>query len=271
MFPYIKISDYSIPMYSILSLAGVFLAVLYYLSSRRKSNFPEADGELVILYSLIGAFLGAKLLFLLTVLPELIEEIPFLFSQTERFLEKYLYSGFVFFGGLYGILLASYLYCRICRLDFSECIRLLFPMIPLAHAFGRLGCFCMGCCYGHRVSFGIEFSDSPVAPNNIPLLPVQLIEAAAELALFVLSAFMARRGSSGYRILGAWLISYGMLRFILEFFRGDDYRGFLGILSISQIISAFTILLGIWIIVRSFSHHNSSAPQKMSDDNNCEK
>ena len=49
MFPYIKISDYSIPMYSILSLAGVFLAVLYYLSSRRKSNFPEADGELVIL------------------------------------------------------------------------------------------------------------------------------------------------------------------------------------------------------------------------------
>ena len=102
MFPYFSIFGHTIPAYSLLSLTGVLLALLYYLRARRHSAFPEADGELVIIYGVAGAFFGAKLLFLSTVLPEFFRNFHFLFSETEIFLETYLYSGFVFYGGFYG-------------------------------------------------------------------------------------------------------------------------------------------------------------------------
>ena len=95
MFPYFSIFGHTIPAYSLLSLTGVLLALLYYLRARRHSAFPEADGELVIIYGVAGAFFGAKLLFLATVLPEFLRDFHFLFSETEIFLETYLYSGFV--------------------------------------------------------------------------------------------------------------------------------------------------------------------------------
>ena len=58
------------------------------------------------------------------------------------------------------------------------------PLVPLVHGFGRAGCFLMGCCYGVPSRFGIAFTCSPIAPNGVRLLPVQLIEAAGEGALF---------------------------------------------------------------------------------------
>ena len=88
MFPYFSIFGHTIPAYSLLSLTGVLLALLYYLRARRHSAFPEADGELVIIYGVAGAFFGAKLLFLATVLPEFLRDFHFLFSETEIFLEN---------------------------------------------------------------------------------------------------------------------------------------------------------------------------------------
>ncbi len=251
MFPYFSIAGRTISSYSLFSLAGVLLALLYYLRVRRRSGFPEADGELAIISGITGAFSGAKILFLITVLPEFCAEFRFLFSDTELFLEKYLYSGFVFYGGFFGMLFAAFFYCRHARLDFSECLRLLFPMIPLAHAFGRVGCFCMGCCYGRKSAlFGIAFDNSPVAPNHIPLIPVQLFEAAGELLLFFVTAHMAAEKKNGFLILAFWLVSYGLIRFFTEFLRGDAYRGFLGPLSLSQIISAAAAIFGIVLLIR---------------------
>ncbi len=250
MFPYFTIFGHTVPAYSLFSLTGVLLALLYYLRARRYSVFPEADGELAILSGVVGAFLGAKLLFLITALPEFLGDFHFLFSETELFLETYLYSGFVFYGGFYGMLLAVWIYCRRARLDFAECLRLLFPMVPLAHAFGRIGCFFMGCCYGRESSLlGIAFENSPVAPNHVPLIPVQLLEAAAELLLFFLTAFFARQKKNGFFLLGIWLVSYGLIRFAAEFFRGDAYRGFIGALSLSQVISILTVAAGIFLLL----------------------
>ena len=123
-------------------------------------------------------------------------------------------------------------------------------MIPLFHAFGRIGCFFMGCCYGKESSLlGIEFENSPIAPNHVPLIPVQLFEAAAELLLFFFTAFSAYRKKNGFFLLGIWLVAYGLIRFVTEFFRGDDYRGFIGALSLSQVISIFTAISGVFVLL----------------------
>ena len=244
MLPYITLGNRSIPMYAAMILAGVIAALLYYRHSIRRSDFPEADAELALICSVVGVFLGAKLLWLATVWSEFTSELPYLFTSTQLFLQKYLAGGFVFYGGLFGGLLAVWLYCRINKLPFFELARVLMPVVPLFHAFERLGCFFMGCCYGCvSEHFGLVFTHSEVAPNGVPLFPVQLVEAAGEFALFFLLARLSRKGKNGRTLFSTWLICYAVLRFLLEFFRGDDYRGFLGVLSVSQFFSLIAVCL----------------------------
>ncbi len=251
MFPYLSLFGRQIPMYSVMILFGMLAVMLYFVCIRGRLPFSKADGGLLLVYSTAGVFVGAKALYLVTALPQLAADFGGLYTATGLFLQKYLYSGFVFYGGIYGALAAAGIYCRVCRLPMDQALRWLFPAAPLFHAFGRLGCFCIGCCYGRPVErLGVVFSHSPIAPNGVMLFPSQLVEAAAEAALFCLLLWMALRGADGFALLGVWLASYGVLRFGLEFMRGDAYRGFVGALSLSQVISLVTVAWGIWLLAR---------------------
>ena len=114
--------------------------------------------------------------------------------------------------------------------------------------------FLEGCCYGKETSlwFGVVYENSRIAPNGIKLIPVQLIEAIAEFALFFILVYLRKKRMRSVNLLSVYLICYGILRFVLEFFRGDDYRGFVGAISLSQLISIFTIILGILITIIAF-------------------
>ena len=133
----------------------------------------------------------------------------------------------------------------------SSALQVLIQLVPLVHGFGRVGCFLMGCCYGVPSRFGIAFTCSPIAPNGVRLLPVQLIEAAGEGALFFAFTRPGAQRRGGQWMLGVYLASYGVLRFLLEFFRGDDYRGFLGALSLSQVISIATLVFAAYLLNRA--------------------
>lgn len=251
MLPYIYVFGIKISMYALCTLAGVALSLIYLKLQTRKDPAGEADCQLCLVYSLVGAAAGAKLLYLFTCFGEFSSELPYLFSAPALFLKKYLYGGFVFYGGLFGCLLASWLYCRAVKRSWFEMMRVLLPMFPLIHGFGRLGCFCAGCCYGietHSV-LGVVFHHSEFAPNGISLLPVQLMEALGEFFLFGLTAAASARRWEGRVILGLYLIAYSALRFILEFYRGDDYRGFIGVLSVSQMISLLAFFLGLVLLL----------------------
>ena len=71
MLPYITVFSHRVAMYGVMAALGAVLAVLYLRRAER--HFPQtaADAELVFVYGMIGMFVGAKLLSLLTVLPEL--------------------------------------------------------------------------------------------------------------------------------------------------------------------------------------------------------
>lgn len=146
------------------------------------------------------ALVGAKLLYLATVLPNFLHDLPLLRQAPRDFLAHYLLGGFVFYGGLFGALLAAFLYCRTSRISFSAVLTQLLPVIPLIHAFGRIGCFCSGCCYGRPSQrFGIAFSHALAAPNGVKLLPVQLYEAATTLGLLFCLPCCAVGGPLGDR------------------------------------------------------------------------
>lgn len=240
MLPYLQLFGHQVPLYGICVMLGIALAVLYLLKSTPGKWSLPVEVEQGLLYGLIGTFLGAKLFWLLQNLPSLLADLPFLFSQTESFLQAYIYSGFVAYGGLLGAGIAVLLYCRITHTAVMPLLHTMLPIIPLIHGCGRIGCFCMGCCYGCEATGAwpaMVFHSSPIAPNGIPLIPVQIMEAAALLLLFALLAWMRRKGTHILLMLSAYTGIYGAVRFLLEFLRGDLYRGFWGALSVSQVFS----------------------------------
>ena len=106
-----------------------------------------------------------------------------------------IWGGSVFYGGLLGGILAGAVYLRRKGAALGLWASLTAPAIPLFHVFGRVGCFLGGCCYGLPSAWGFVYRYSPVAEaNGVSRFPVQLVEAAWNLVLFLLLARLQRQG-----------------------------------------------------------------------------
>lgn len=255
MLPYINIFHHTITSYSLFILAGILVAVIFLLLTYKKSNLSKDDCIFCFLYSLIGALIGAKLLYLITAIPMIIQDFDLLYQNISLFLAKYIYGGFVFYGGLIGAFFGAVVYSKKFNIPISNFIFPLLLAIPLIHGFGRIGCFMTGCCYGIPTdsTLGVTFTDSLIAPNNISLIPIQIIEAVGLFLIFLILLIMAIKKNKNPLLLTAiYCLSYSLLRFIIEFFRGDTYRGFLGILSYSQYLSILLFLIGIHFLIKYF-------------------
>lgn len=255
MLPTITLLGRTLPTYGMLAIAGILLGLLLALLRCPRFGLSRDDAAYLFALGGVGALIGAKALYLLTVLPALITDLPLLWQEPTAFLAQYLSGGMVFYGGLLGGILGAWGAARYFKLRFSSFFPVLIPVLPLVHAFGRLGCFCVGCCYGIPADppLGIAFSQALAAPNGVPLLPVQLWECGAELVIFAFLLWYAGRCPEPRRILGAYILAYAPVRFALEFFRGDAVRGVFGPLSTSQWISlaaVAAVLLGRWYAKR---------------------
>ncbi|MFR0732977.1 MAG: prolipoprotein diacylglyceryl transferase family protein [Oscillospiraceae bacterium] len=160
-----------------------------------------------------------------------------------------IWGGSVFYGGLLGASWRALLYLAPEGAALGPLGQPDSPGHPLFHVFGRVGCFLGGCCYGLPSAWGFVYRYSPVAEaNGVSRFPVQLVEAAWNLVLFLLLARLQRRGRD--RLLPLYLALYAPARFLLEFLRGDAYRGiFLG-LSTSQWISLFLFPAALYALLR---------------------
>ena len=177
-------------------------------------------------------------------------------------------GGLVFYGGLILAIAVFFVWCRVRRERMAPVADLIVTIIPLAHAFGRVGCFFYGCCYGrlsecacavafprHSPAWGAQVSSGVIpgtAPAALPVLPTQLFEAAAVLFLFagLLFIFLRNWKRRPGLTTGCYLVGYACIRFGIEFLR-DDMRQQVGALSIGQTISIGLFLLGIAFILVS--------------------
>ena len=229
-------------MYGACGVSGFLLGMLYLFFACKK--YHEDFGNLVYVYvwSALGAILGAKILYLLIEIRTIVS-ILVTYGLTLNGLSELLGGGFVFYGGLFGALIAAVLASNYFHLEKKHTIPILTPALPLAHAFGRIGCAMVGCCYGMEIEHGIGiiYRRSKYAPNGVKLFPVQAVEACGDLIIFcvllkVLSKTLQKKDSGGI-VLQIYLACYAIMRFFLEFFRGDQIRGGLWKLSTSQWIS----------------------------------
>lgn len=236
MIPYIYIQ---IPSYGLMTVIGIITAisVLYYRSMKfEKYSIPFKD--FLILCGICGAgcLIGSRIIFLLTQIPSLIEDFSF-----QRLLNMTLLGGYVFYGGLLGALGGAWLFSKIKKYYVSDVMDFVVPAFVLFHAFGRIGCFMSGCCYGFQLH-----EQFVLGGMHLNYFPLQLVESAFEFVMF----FVLSKVSDGKK-LKVYLLSYSIFRFLNEFFRGDTVRGVWFGISTSQIIAIIIICVEAVVSVKA--------------------
>ena len=242
-------------------LAAAYLSGLKLAMARAKARGLDANRVLDLgIYIIISALIGAKLLLLITDFKT--------FTANPRELMTLARSGGVFYGGLILAVVVALGYIRKIGLPLWTTCDVFAPGIALGHVVGRFGCLFAGCCFGKEthVPWAITFHDPFAAANvgtplGVPLHPTQIYEAGAEfLILMVLLGFEGKGRNFAGRTFWLYMALYGVSRFIIEFFRGDE-RGTVFMFSTSQFISIVLVPLAIVMLV-VLSHQKAPEPRR---------
>ena len=236
-------------------MAVLGFAACFLVGSRlaRRYGIDVYDFALVSIAAGIGLAIGASLLYCLT-------NIRLLIGAFSHYHEigregvwaviKYCFSGFVFYGGFIGGgigILAYTKYSKTMRGHRDHLLDIYAVLVPLFHAFGRVGCFFGGCCYGVESEFGFTVHNNTINPaiNDVSRFPIQLVESACNLLIFLFLLWLFKKSVLENRLIYIYMLIYPVVRFITEFFRGDEIRGFFFGLSTSQWISIFLFVFAL--------------------------
>ena len=237
-----SIGPFTIHGYGLMIGIGFIVALLVGEFRAKKRGLSRDFLFNLAVLCLIFGVLGAKLLYMLTVIDKIIANPSDILSLS---------GGFVVYGGIIVGILTGFIYCRIKHKVFRNYFDIVMPSVAIAQGFGRIGCFLAGCCYGKETdsACGVVFTHSDFAPNNVRLIPTQLISSAACFLLALVLILIARKQRKPGVIAGLYLVFYGIGRFLIEFLRGDLERGSIGDLSTSQFISIIIVAIGlIWLV-----------------------
>lgn len=259
MFPGIDLFGRYISSYALMALVGVFTACPFAISTLKKKTGDGYPMLAMLLFAAIGVFTGGGIVYGLTNIDKW-----YLLFNAKDFAEwwesaKLIFGGSVFYGGLFGGMIASVIVIKRRGYQSDLMTDIAAPAVALFHGFGRIGCFLGGCCYGVEVPWGITFTHSlNESANGVPRMPVQLFESGYEFLLFFLLWTLLKKDRFKGRLFSLYLVLYGIFRFIIEYFRGDAYRGFIFGISTSQFISIFAVIGGaIFFIYRTmFKKHS---------------
>ncbi|MBO4631770.1 MAG: prolipoprotein diacylglyceryl transferase [Lentisphaeria bacterium] len=255
-----QLFGFNIHWYGIMVALG-FLASLAVLQYKR--NYARMTSDQVIDLSIIVVvcgILGARIAYVIQFFDQFRGDFWKIFRIDQ--------GGLVFYGGFILAALVIFRYVRKHKLCVSRILDICAPAMAIGHAFGRVGCFIQGCCFGIPCkSFGVVYppgtapaarypdvnsvflnlqTSGKAAASSLPLLPVQLLESAGNLLLGIGLLLLFRRIRKSGTIAAAYFIGYGILRFVLECFRGDHTDRIIG-LTRAQLVGLFIMIpIGIF-------------------------
>lgn len=236
-----------IPAYFFCAVVGLVAAVCLYIVLVSSKKYCLQEHMRVLIISIISMLVFAKLFGCISGAYRAIGVgEPITFDTIKN-------TGIVFYGGLFGLLLAYYcgIKSRFVTVKEPHAIDVLAVSIPLFHAIARIGCFLAGCCYGiesNILAIRYTIMDDGVV-NTANRIPVQLIEALYNIGLFVyLFTCIRKDGWENKNLLLRYIVLYSCGRFLLEFIRGDTVRGVIYGVSFSQVISII-----IWLTIFIYS------------------
>ena len=209
--------------WGLLAATGCVASVSWLERHRQGMSLSENEFWAAMWSLVAGGIIGAKALFVLLGWEH--------YARGEMHFWEDFGTGFVFFGGLAGALVAGVLFARVRRLPFARGADHFAIAVPLGHAIGRVGCFIEGCCGG-------------IAGH-----PVQLYEATGLLGIAWLGSRALARVHRGDSVDGTafrlYLASYALLRFLLDPLRADGRPERYLDLSYPQYIALAVVLVAL--------------------------
>lgn len=254
---------------------GIVLCFAFLLFTMWKKKFNEASSDTILIIGVFGTGFGIF--------------AAMLFQSVYNYIANpsagFHLGGMTFIGGLIGgvasFLGVYFLYMYVVRprtninvfkKEMNATLTDALPFIPIgiciAHAFGRLGCFFAGCCYGMETDawYGIACSASGFHTLPVKVVPTQLFEMIFLVVLAAVMALLYFKYRFNYNF-SVYMIAYGIWRFLIEFVR-DDARGELvgNAITPSQFWSILMVVLGVgyiflqkYVLAKQMKHPELSA------------
>ena len=268
-----SIGPFTLHTYGLCMALGILCA--YAVLSRlvrRRGESPDTLANLVVGLVLVG-LAGARSFYVA-------EHWSVQFAKDPLAALRIWEGGLMFYGSIVFGAAGLVAWCRWSHRSVLEWLDLFAVVVPLGQAFGRVGCFLNGCCFGRTSDCAIAvrypaesipwyaqrqegllapFSDGSWPASSLPVLPTQLIEAAGCLALFAFLLWLYRRlnpavydarpARAAGAVAAGYFLGYGAIRFLDEMLRADERLHF-GWFSISQSISVALWVLGLALLAR---------------------
>lgn len=246
MYPILlKIGPINIFTYgSFLCLA--FLAALWVAGREaRRVGLPPGRIWDLGLYILVAAVVGARALEVLLNLHRYLEKPLDIFKVWD--------GGLAFQGGLILALIITIVYIRRHQLPIWSTLDILALGIPLGQSIGRIGCFMAGCCYGRPTDlpWGVTFTHpESLGPLGVKIHPTQLYESLPVLGVFAVLYYLRTRKRFDGQLMGVYFLLAGLVRFGVEFFRGDPRGPALVVgMPVTQVTALLMALMGTILLV----------------------
>lgn len=242
----------SLHLYGVMIALGFFLGMIYIQKETQRVGQNSQKMMDLFFGLIIAGLLGSRVLFIINEQWSAFLTDPLLFFRVWE-------GGLVFQGGvIFGVLYTVW-FCYKHQFKFFSVADTFAPALVLGHAIGRVGCLFAGCCHGKQcdVNFPLAVVFPPhehsAAPTGIPLYPTQIFESVGDVIIFLVLLSLRRHKKFDGAIFALYLILYSLLRFSLEFLRGDVVRGFFmnTSLSYAQMISIVACFagIGLWVVL----------------------
>jgi phosphatidylglycerol---prolipoprotein diacylglyceryl transferase len=241
-----EIGSFSIRWYGVMVALG-FMSAMFVLNYRRGYGGLNSDQTANLsLLAIFGGLLGARLFYVVQFWSK--------FKHQPMEIIRIDHGGLVFYGGFIVTACLFIWYCRKHKLNMLSVLDITGPAVALGHAFGRIGCILNGCCFGKPTEFFMAVTyPHGVLPDRFDYgaarHPVQLYETFGNLIIFGVLFYLVGKLKRG-RVTALYLILYGILRFVDEFFRGDHTDKILDTFTRAQFIGLFLIPIGIILYIK---------------------
>ncbi|WP_413853985.1 prolipoprotein diacylglyceryl transferase, partial [Candidatus Ruminimicrobium bovinum] len=213
------ICGFTVYTYGICIATGFFVAMQYVVLNSKIANISKNQIYDLFFYLIVFGILGARLFYVLT-------EMNYFIKHPVEIIQIWK-GGLVYYGGFISSLIFGIWYLYKKHINIKKVLDTFAPAIALGHVFGRLGCFFSGCCYGKECDFFLSIDNR---------YPTQLFEAFGNLIIFILLHRFNKSKHKNGQIFVLYLFFYSLLRFFVEFLRGDDRGIFILGLSVAQVI-----------------------------------
>jgi phosphatidylglycerol:prolipoprotein diacylglycerol transferase len=235
----------SVNWYGLTFLLGFLVSARLVIKWAPRYQIPRPAVEGLLLWVLVGVVVGARLYFVVQ------NDLQSYIAAPWRIMAVW-EGGLAFFGGLFGAIIAAYLYCRSVGLSFLAAADLFAPAIPIGAAIGRISCGLDGMDYGTPTSlpWGVVYRNAnSYAPiDGIARHPDQFYELAGDLLIAALLVRLRDQVGRGGLFL-IYLVAFATLRFFVFFVRGNVPVVALGLKN-AQLTALAILMLTVPIAIR---------------------